>query len=234
MKKTCLAVLFATLSVQPLAAQKFTWKDLFLTAPAFTQTRQDAQKQVEDALIAKLQEADRRAQEEGELRAYQFDPDAVLRIHIEAPSYVPVNYNRENAANCLALLLDNEGTVLLNETCRKALMHTHEKLTFTVDLGNLLPGRFLKISNYPRRSILLKRNYALAALPLTQAVKKDLPEIKSPVFVAKRERLLGAGKKYILPRPLSTVFDGKTPQKLRERFAKVLPAHFTAQLQGFK
>lgn len=233
MKKWIIVLVAAVMGAQPLFAQnKISWKELLLS-PAFQETQTDIDKKLKQALIRQLQAKDATQQQEGQMRAYRVNPQAVVQIRFAPQSYKAINYNKTYSDNCQALLLDNNGTILLNEYCRKALFHTKDKLAFSVDLNNILPGRVLKITNYPRNTIVLKDNYALAVIPLTQSVKEQMPALKSPIFVAKRDRWLVEGKKYIVPFSLGSLFDPKQPQNKRERMSDSLPDHFSAKVEGF-
>lgn len=232
-KKWIFALVIAILGAQPLFAQeKFSWKNI-LISPAFRETQTDVEKKLKQAVIRKLQAKDTTPHEEDQMRAYQINPQAILHIQFEPQSYKAINYNKEYAENCRAMLLDKKGTVLLNDTCRKALFHTKEKIAFQVDFSSILPGYTLKVSNYPRRSIVFKDNYALANIPLTENLKERLPAIKAPVFVAKRDRWLIKGEKYIVPFSFDKIFDSRQPQDIRRRMSKSLPDYFFAKLEGF-
>lgn len=234
MNKWIILTLLCLLGAQSVFAQskEVSWKEL-LFGTAYNQTQEDVEKKIEAALIKQLQSADKTPQEEGEIRAYKYSPKAIVNIQFHAPSYVPSNYNKQHAANCQALLLDNRGTLLLNETCRKALYHTKKILYFTVDFSRLLPKTFLQVKNYPRNIILMKDNYALARIPLTYDISKRLPAISAPVFVAQRDRWFTEGEKYILPFSISSLFDRKFPQEKRNRLAESLPEEFSSQVPGF-
>lgn len=218
-------VLFA---VQPVFAQRNIWKEIF-TPPAFHETQASVEEKLEKAFIRNLQKSDKKPQAKGQLRAYKFNSKAVLKIQFTAASYIPSNYNKETANSCRGLLIDQQGTVILNDVCRRALFFTKDKLTFIVDFNNVVPGYKIKISNFPKNQLIGKKNYLVAKLPMPQALRNKLPKITAPILVATSGRLLASGDPYLLSFQLNDLFTTKNQDSL----IKMLPNEFYAKAEGF-
>lgn len=233
MKKWIIVLIAAVMGAQPLCAQnKLSWKDIFL-GPSLHNTQKNVEEKLKQAVIRQLQANDTTPQKNGQMRAYKLNKNNMIRLQFLAESYIPINYNKENAANCRAILLDNKGTILMNDTCRKALFHTKKQVSFVVDFNNLVPGYKLKISHYPKNTMVFKDNYILAVLPIPGDLSAKLPAVSSPVFVAKEDRWLTEGKLYVLPFSLSGLFNPLKDQQSRKKMAQSLPDNFYAKVEGF-
>lgn len=196
--------------------------------------RKDNPKQLQEMLAAKALQAREKAYlEEGELRAFNVNSSAVASLKLEAGSYIPVNYNKENAANCHALLLDAQGTVILNHQCREALHHTKTQLIVTADFSNLLGKPAVYQLKFSREGFIYKDNYAIAQIPLPAPVAEKMTALKTPTLVRRDERWFSESKAFVVKKPLSSLFDKALSQEQSKAFAKRLPGFFFANAHGF-
>lgn len=212
-----------------LHAQSFNWLGVFSTKER-PLNKQELQEQLR---IADLQAREKVILQEGEMRAFNVNPQAIVHIVFEAASYVPINYKKEYAANCYALLLDDKGTIVMNQNCRMALMHTKKQLTLTVDFSQLLGKKSVyKISFQPKRFI-YKKNYVIGQLPLPSNAAQEMQRIGAPTFVCKDKRLFVEDKPAVLKKQLTILFDNTVEETSKKIFAKALPNYFFTQIAGF-
>ena len=230
--RTLLFVLAILLASQTSFAQNNIWKQIFIP-PAFHDTKISAEKKIELAFIRALQKNDKTPQPKGQMRAYNFNNKAVLKIQFTGESYIPSNYDKKAAAACRALLVDNDGTVILNDSCRKALFFTKDKLAFIVDFTNIIPKYKIKVSNFPKNKLISKKNYLVAKLPLPANLKNKLPKIAEPVLVATSGKILASNTPYLIDFSLKELFSPQNAQKEKDSLIKALPKEFYAKAEGF-
>lgn len=227
MKHAFYLILCLCLFTTAVQAQSF-WGKFGKSKPELS-----AEQKAEQAYIKLLKEHEKVVLEKGELRAFNTDSKYVVQLVFTPSSFVPTNYNREHAANCRAILLDNEGTLLLNWHCRQVLMHPQKLLHFTIKMPRLNPSQDVIVTNFPIKKMVFKRNYALCQVNLPASIRQSLPPVEEPVLV-KKTGFIKASEPQVVKMPLKCLFDASLKAEVRERMFDKLPDFFYAKLHGFQ